>query len=229
MTSTLQQEGGNKLRITASEVMRLAQSLYEGGFITYMRTDNVILADDALAAVRGEIVSSFGNDFLSAEPRAYKSKVKNAQEAHEAIRPTLPLRSPDVVGSELNARELALYKLIWQRTLASQMSDATGTTVTVKLGAKTSSTTKTDCEFSTSGTTITFPGYRQAYQEVEEDTESEEKEALLPAMKVGDQVKIEKFVASGHVTSPPARYTEPTLVKKLEELGIGRPSTYAAI
>jgi len=229
MTSTLQQEGGNKLRITASEVMRLAQSLYEGGFITYMRTDNVILADDALAAVRGEIVSSFGNDFLSAEPRAYKSKVKNAQEAHEAIRPTLPLRSPDVVGSEMNARELALYKLIWQRTLASQMSDATGTTVTVKLGAKTSSTTKTDCEFSTSGTTITFPGYRQAYQEVEEDTESEEKEALLPAMKIGDQVKIEKFVASGHVTSPPARYTEPTLVKKLEELGIGRPSTYAAI
>ncbi len=229
MTSTLQQEGGNKLRITASEVMRLAQGLYEGGFITYMRTDNVILADDAMTAVRGEISSAFGKEFLSAEPREYKSKVKNAQEAHEAIRPTLPLRSPDVIAAEVNARELALYKIIWQRTLASQMSDATGITVTVKLGANTTGAVKADCEFSTSGTTITFAGYRQAYQEVAEDSESEEKEALLPPMKVGDKVQIEKFSASGHETTPPARYTEPTLVKKLEELGIGRPSTYAAI
>ena len=229
MTSTLQQEGGNKLRITASEVMRLAQSLYEGGFITYMRTDNVILGDDAMTAVRNEISNAFGTEFLSVEPRQYKSKVKNAQEAHEAIRPTLPLRSPDVIASEVNARELTLYKLIWQRTLASQMSDATGTTVTVKLGANTIGAVKADCEFSTSGTTITFAGYRQAYQEVEEDSESEEKEALLPPMKVGDKVKIDKYSANGHETSPPARYTEPTLVKKLEELGIGRPSTYAAI
>ena len=229
MTSTLQQEGGNKLRITASEVMRLAQGLYEGGFITYMRTDNVILADDAMTAVRSEISTAFGQEFLSAEPRQYKSKVKNAQEAHEAIRPTLPLRSPDVIASEVNARELALYKIIWQRTLASQMSDATGTTVTIKLGANTIGAVKADCEFSTSGTTITFAGYRQAYQEVEEDSESEEKEALLPPMKVGDKIKIDKYSANGHETSPPARYTEPTLVKKLEELGIGRPSTYAAI
>ena len=229
MTSTLQQEGGNKLRITASEVMRLAQGLYEGGFITYMRTDNVILGDDAMSAVRSEISNAFGKEFLSAEPRQYKSKVKNAQEAHEAIRPTLPLRSPDVIASEVNARELALYKIIWQRTLASQMSDATGTTVTIKLGAGTTGAVKADCEFSTSGTTITFAGYRQAYQEVEEDSESEEKEALLPPMKVGDKVKIDKYSANGHETSPPARYTEPTLVKKLEELGIGRPSTYAAI
>ena len=229
MTSTLQQEGGNKLRITASEVMRLAQGLYEGGFITYMRTDNVILGDDAMSAVRSEISNAFGKEFLSAEPRQYKSKVKNAQEAHEAIRPTLPLRSPDVIASEVNARELALYKIIWQRTLASQMSDATGTTVTIKLGANTVGAVKADCEFSTSGTTITFAGYRQAYQEVEEDSESEEKEALLPPMKVGDKVKIDKYSANGHETSPPARYTEPTLVKKLEELGIGRPSTYAAI
>ncbi|MDA3017723.1 MAG: type I DNA topoisomerase [Actinomycetota bacterium] len=229
MTSTLQQEGGNKLRITASEVMRLAQGLYEGGFITYMRTDNVILADDAMTAVRSEISSAFGQEFLSAEPREYKSKVKNAQEAHEAIRPTLPLRSPDIIASEVNARELALYKIIWQRTLASQMADATGTTVTVKLGANTTGAVKADCEFSTSGTTITFAGYRQAYQEVAEDSESEEKEALLPPMKVGDKVQIEKYLASGHETTPPARYTEPTLVKKLEELGIGRPSTYAAI
>ena len=229
MTSTLQQEGGNKLRITASEVMRLAQGLYEGGFITYMRTDNVILGDDAMTAVRSEISNAFGKEFLSAEPRQYKSKVKNAQEAHEAIRPTLPLRSPDVIASEVNARELALYKIIWQRTLASQMSDATGTTVTIKLGANTVGAVKADCEFSTSGTTITFAGYRQAYQEVEEDSESEEKEALLPPMKVGYKVKIDKYSANGHETSPPARYTEPTLVKKLEELGIGRPSTYAAI
>ena len=229
MTSTLQQEGGNKLRITASEVMRLAQGLYEGGFITYMRTDNVILGDDAMSAVRSEISNAFGKEFLSAEPRQYKSKVKNAQEAHEAIRPTLPLRSPDVIAAEVNARELALYKIIWQRTLASQMSDATGTTVTIKLGANTVGAVKADCEFSTSGTTITFAGYRQAYQEVEEDSESEEKEALLPPMKVGDKVKIDKYSANGHETSPPARYTEPTLVKKLEELGIGRPSTYAAI
>ena len=229
MTSTLQQEGGNKLRITASEVMRLAQGLYEGGFITYMRTDNVILADDAMSEVRGEILKSFGQEFLATEPRQYKSKVKNAQEAHEAIRPTLPLRSPEVIASEVNARELALYKIIWQRTLASQMSDATGVTVTVKLGAKSTGKLNSDCEFSTSGTTINFAGYRQAYQEVEEESESEEKEALLPPLKVGDKVKIEKYLQSGHETSPPARYTEPTLVKKLEELGIGRPSTYAAI
>jgi DNA topoisomerase-1 len=137
-----------------------------------MRTDNVILGDDAMTAVRNEISNAFGTEFLSVEPRQYKSKVKNAQEAHEAIRPTLPLRSPDVIASEVNARELTLYKLIWQRTLASQMSDATGTTVTVKLGANTIGAVKTDCEFSTSGTTITFAGYRQAYQEVEEDSET---------------------------------------------------------
>ena len=225
MTSTLQQEGGNKLRITASEVMRLAQGLYEGGFITYMRTDNVILADDALTAVRSEITTAFGQEFLSTEPRVYKSKVKNAQEAHEAIRPTLPLRSPEVIAADVNARELALYKIIWQRTLASQMADATGVTVTIKLGATASCAPPADCEFSTSGTTINFAGYRQAYQEVEDESESEEKEALLPAMKVGDNIQVEKYSADGHMTSPPARYTEPTLVKKLEELGIGRPST----
>ena len=229
MTSTLQQEGGNKLRITASEVMRLAQGLYEGGFITYMRTDNVILADDALTAVRSEITTAFGQEFLSTEPRVYKSKVKNAQEAHEAIRPTLPLRSPEIIAADVNARELALYKIIWQRTLASQMADATGVTVTIKLGATASCAPPADCEFSTSGTTINFAGYRQAYQEVEDESESEEKEALLPAMKVGDNIQVEKYSADGHMTSPPARYTEPTLVKKLEELGIGRPSTYAAI
>ena len=228
MTSTLQQEGGNKLRITASEVMRLAQGLYEAGYITYMRTDAVTLGAEALAAVRSEIETAYGKPFLSTEPREYKSKVKNAQEAHEAIRPALPLRSPDQLANELRANELALYRLIWQRTIASQMSDTNGTTLTIKMGGVSAGAAPADCEFSASGTTITFAGYRQAYQEVEEETE-DEKEALLPPLKVGDGVTIESINAIGHNTSPPARYTEPTLVKRLEEEGIGRPSTYASI
>jgi DNA topoisomerase-1 len=228
MTSTLQQEGGNKLRITASEVMRLAQGLYEAGYITYMRTDAVILGVEALGAVRNEIINTYGDRFLAAEPRVYKSKVKNAQEAHEAIRPSLPLRSPESLADELRPNELALYRLIWQRTLASQMSDTNGTTVTVKMGTISAGTAPADCEFSASGTTISFAGYRQVYQEIAEENE-DEKEALLPALKVGDSVGIESITANGHNTSPPARYTEPTLVKRLEEEGIGRPSTYASI
>jgi DNA topoisomerase-1 len=228
MTSTLQQEGGNKLRITASEVMRLAQGLYEAGYITYMRTDAVILGVEALGAVRNEIINTYGDKFMAAEPRVYKSKVKNAQEAHEAIRPSLPLRSPESLADELRPNELALYRLIWQRTLASQMSDTNGTTVTVKMGTVSAGTAPADCEFSASGTTISFAGYRQVYQEIAEENE-DEKEALLPALKVGDSVGIESITANGHNTSPPARYTEPTLVKRLEEEGIGRPSTYASI
>ena len=228
MTSTLQQEGGNKLRITASEVMRLAQGLYEAGYITYMRTDAVILGVEALGAVRNEIINTYGDKFLAAEPRVYKSKVKNAQEAHEAIRPSLPLRSPESLADELRPNELALYRLIWQRTLASQMSDTNGTTVTVKMGTISAGTAPADCEFSASGTTISFAGYRQVYQEIAEENE-DEKEALLPPLKVGDSVGIESITANGHNTSPPARYTEPTLVKRLEEEGIGRPSTYASI
>jgi len=228
MTSTLQQEGGNKLRITASEVMRLAQGLYEAGYITYMRTDAVILGVEALGAVRDEIINTYGDKFLATEPRVYKSKVKNAQEAHEAIRPSLPLRSPESLADELRPNELALYRLIWQRTLASQMSDTNGTTVTVKMGTISAGTAPADCEFSASGTTISFAGYRQVYQEIAEENE-DEKEALLPALKVGDSVGIESITANGHNTSPPARYTEPTLVKRLEEEGIGRPSTYASI
>jgi len=228
MTSTLQQEGGNKLRITASEVMRLAQGLYEAGYITYMRTDAVILGAEALGAVRDEIINTYGDKFLSTEIRVYKSKVKNAQEAHEAIRPSLPLRSPESLADELRPNELALYRLIWQRTLASQMSDTNGTTVTVKMGTISAGAASADCEFSASGTTISFPGYRQVYQEIADENE-DEKEALLPALKVGDAVGIESITANGHNTSPPARYTEPTLVKRLEEEGIGRPSTYASI
>ncbi len=229
ITSSLQQEAGNKLRLSAGEVMRIAQGLYESGYISYMRTDNVGLSDDAIAAVRDEIRSSYGAEQLPNEPRTYKSKVKNAQEAHEAIRPTLPLRSPDSVKAELNATELNVYRLIWQRTLASQMNDSLGTTVTVKLGAEARDTHKTDCEFAASGTTITFAGYRAVYEEIDEDKSDDDAEAILPVLTVGDAVRIAELSAVGHATTPPPRYTEPSLVKKLEEVGIGRPSTYASI
>jgi DNA topoisomerase-1 len=232
MTSTLQQEGGRKLRLSASQVMRIAQSLYERGFITYMRTDNVVLSDEALAAVRAEVGRSYGQQFLSPSPRQYSSKIKNAQEAHEAIRPTTPLRNPDQVAAELNTQELALYRMIWQRTLASQMADATGTTVSVRLGAAAPiDHAIVDTEFAASGTTITFPGYRQVYVESSDDSDDTagEQEALLPPLTVGQQVPIAHLTANGHTTTPPARYTEASLVKRLEELGIGRPSTWASI
>ena len=232
MTSTLQQEGGRKLRLGAAQVMRIAQGLYERGYITYMRTDNVVLSDEALAAVRGEVQRSYGANFLSPAPRQFSTKVKNAQEAHEAIRPTTPLRSPDSLAGELNGQELSLYRLIWQRTLASQMADASGTTVSVRLAAPAAEAgATTDCEFAASGTTITFPGYRQVYVEStdEADASDDEKEALLPQLTVGQTVPVQELLANGHATVPPARYTEASLVKKLEELGIGRPSTWASI
>jgi DNA topoisomerase I len=226
MTSTLQQEGGRKLRLSASQVMRIAQGLYERGFITYMRTDNVVLSDEALAAVRAEVGRAYGSQYLSPAPRQYSSKIKNAQEAHEAIRPTTPLRSPDAVTGELNPQELSLYRMIWQRTLASQMADATGTTVSVRLGAVHGGT---DAEFAASGTTITFQGYRQVYVESVDESDAEENEALLPPLTRDDIVPVESLTPNGHATSPPARYTEASLVKRLEELGIGRPSTWASI
>jgi len=234
MTSTLQQEGGRKLRMSAQQVMRTAQGLYERGFITYMRTDSVTLADEALDAVRGQIRRDFGDEFLPGTARRYANKVKNAQEAHEAIRPTLPLRSPDSVAKELSGPDLALYRLVWQRTLASQMVDATGVTVSIRLGATAvagTSDTANDCEFAASGTTITFPGHRKAYEEAREEdaTDAEDAEALLPALKVGDLVPVKSIDPNGHETTPPARYTEASIVKKLEELGIGRPSTWASI
>jgi DNA topoisomerase-1 len=229
ITSSLQQEAGNKLRLSAGEVMRIAQGLYESGYITYMRTDNVGLSDEAIAAIRAEITSTFGEKFVPGEPRTYKSKVKNAQEAHEAIRPTLPLRSPDSLRGELNAVELNVYRLIWQRTLASQMGDAQGTTLMVRLGAEAKTAEPADCEFSASGTTITFAGYRAVYEEVDDDRSDDDTEAILPALNVDDNISVSELTAVGHTTTPPARYTEPTLVKKLEELGIGRPSTYASI
>ncbi len=232
MTSTLQQEGGRKLRLSASQVMRVAQGLYERGYITYMRTDNVVLSAEALAAVRSEVGKTYGAKFLSSGPRQYSSKIKNAQEAHEAIRPSTPLRSPDALAGELNGQELSLYRMIWQRTLASQMADASGTTVSVRLGAVTTvAGTPTDAEFAASGTTITFPGYRQVYVESvdESDASDDEREALLPPLTVGAVIPVASLTPNGHSTSPPARYTEASLIKRLEELGIGRPSTWASI
>ena len=228
MTSTLQQEGGRKLRLGAAQVMRVAQGLYERGYITYMRTDNVVLSEEALAAARSEVKSLYGENFLSPAPRQFTTKVKNAQEAHEAIRPTTPLRSPDTVAAELNPQELALYRLVWQRTLASQMADATGITVSVRLAA---SANGADCEFAASGTTITFAGYRQVYVESSDESDSSEddKEALLPVLVVGETVSVSELTPNGHATLPPARFTEASLIKKLEELGIGRPSTWASI
>ncbi|NMD24981.1 MAG: type I DNA topoisomerase [Actinobacteria bacterium] len=232
MTSTLQQEGGRKLRLGAAQVMRIAQGLYERGYITYMRTDNVVLSAEALAAVRAEVQRGYGAKFLSPAPRQFSTKVKNAQEAHEAIRPSTPLRTPESLAGELNGQELSLYRLIWQRTLASQMADAAGTTVSVRVGATAiENAASSDCEFAASGTTITFAGYRQVYVESTDDTEAndEEKEALLPPLTVGQSVPVSALTPNGHATVPPARYTEASLVKKLEELGIGRPSTWASI
>ncbi len=227
MTSTLQQEGGRKLRLSASQVMRVAQGLYERGFITYMRTDSVTLSDEAMKATRAAIGAEYGQNFLSPQPKQYTSKSKNAQEAHEAVRPTTPYRSPEQVKGEMNSQELSLYRLIWQRTLASQMADATGVTVSVRLGAI-SQHEQSDCEFNASGTTITFPGYRAVYVASDDDGDGS-KEALLPPLAQGEAVPIESLTPNGHTTSPPARYTEASLVKRLEELEIGRPSTWASI
>ncbi|NQY56280.1 MAG: type I DNA topoisomerase [Ilumatobacteraceae bacterium] len=234
MTSTLQQEGGRKLRLSSSQVMRIAQGLYERGFITYMRTDNVVLSDEAMQATRAAVASEYGQNHLRDQPKQYSSKVKNAQEAHEAIRPTTPFRSPQQVSAELNSQDLALYRLIWQRTLASQMADATGVTVSVRLAANSADRATgelTDCEFAASGTTITFPGYRAVYVVSNEEggDDAAENEALLPPLTEGQVVAVAEINPNGHSTSPPARYTEASLVKRLEELGIGRPSTWASI
>ena len=238
MTSTLQQEGGRKLRLSSSQVMRVAQGLYERGFITYMRTDDVILSDDAMNATRAAVTSEYGSKYLNAAPKQYKKKTQG-QDAHEAIRPTTPYRSPGTVSTELNSQELALYRLIWQRTLASQMADATGVTVSVRLTAPATDRDPSsprageivDCEFSASGTTISFPGYRAVYVASTEERgdDAADSEALLPPLAVGDTVPTESITPVGHTTSPPARYTEASLVKQLEELRIGRPSTWASI
>ncbi|MDT4944771.1 MAG: topoisomerase, partial [Pseudonocardiales bacterium] len=229
MTSTLQQEGGRKLRWSSATTMRVAQRLYENGFITYMRTDSTNLSATALAAARTQARELYGDAYVPAEARTYTRKVKNAQEAHEAIRPAGDtFRTPGQVANQLSGDEFRLYELIWQRTLASQMADAVGTTVSVRLAGE--SIAGERAEFSTSGRTITFPGFLRAYvEDTDEAAEKDDAEKRLPQLAARDALEPRAFEADGHSTSPPARYTEPSLVKALEDLGVGRPSTYASI
>jgi DNA topoisomerase-1 len=232
MTSTLQQEAGRKFRWSAQTVMRVAQRLYENGFITYMRTDSTTLSETALTAARTQARELYGDAYVPAEPRIYTRKVKNAQEAHEAIRPAGDsFRTPGQVANQLSSDEFRLYELVWQRTLASQMSDAVGTTVSVRLGG--TSAAGEAAVFTTSGRTITFPGFLRAYvEDVDRDAaggdEKDDAEKRLPLLARGDALDAREFTADGHSTSPPSRYTEPSLVKAMEELGVGRPSTYAS-
>jgi len=231
MTSTLQQDASRKLRYSAQTTMRIAQRLYENGYITYMRTDSTTLSESALAAARDQAASLFGADYVPPEPRRYERKVKNAQEAHEAIRPSGDrFRTPQDVRSELSPDEHALYELIWMRTIASQMKDAQGQTVSLRIAGESSS--GESVEFGASGTVITFRGFLAAYEEGRDDDRSGQdgdEERRLPNLAEGDAVQLRALEPQGHETSPPARYTEATLVRTLEELGIGRPSTYASI
>jgi DNA topoisomerase-1 len=228
MTSTLQQEASRKLRLSSQQTMRTAQRLYENGYITYMRTDSTTLSESALAAARDQARELYGSDSVPPEPRQYTRKVKNAQEAHEAIRPAGDrFRTPDEVRRELSAEEFNLYDLIWKRTIASQMADARGQTVSVRIAADTADGRRT--EFATSGTVITFRGFLLAYEEGRDEPAGDAEEKVLPPLAEGDTLTAEALEPDGHSTSPPARYTEASLVKALEERGIGRPSTYAAI
>ena len=230
ITSTLQQEAARKLRFSSAQTMRTAQRLYENGYITYMRTDSVNLSETALAAARQQIAELYGDRNVPTEPRRYTGKVKNAQEAHEAIRPAGDnFRTPGDVAGELSREEFRLYELIWRRTIASQMTDAVGFSVTVRIRAV--STTNEECDFGATGKTITEPGFLRAYVESsdDEEAEAEDAERRLPTLTRDQRLHAESINPTGHATQPPARYTEASLVKALEELGIGRPSTYASI
>ncbi|HYH49076.1 MAG TPA: type I DNA topoisomerase [Acidimicrobiia bacterium] len=230
MTSTLQQEASRKLRFGAERTMRLAQRLYEGGYITYMRTDSLTLSEQAIAAARSEISERYGGDYLPEQARHYSRKVKNAQEAHEAIRPAGErFRSPEDVGREVEPDAARLYDLIWKRCVASQMADARGQRVALRIGA--TSSHGEAVLFSASGKTITFPGFLRAYVEGSDDpdAELEDRETRLPALDQGEGVGNTAMEAAGHATQPPARYTEASLVAELETRGIGRPSTYASV
>jgi len=230
MTSSLQQEASRKLRYTAQTTMRVAQRLYENGFITYMRTDSTTLSESALTAARDQARELYGAEYVPDAPRRYDRKVKNAQEAHEAIRPAGDhFRTPRAVKAELSRDEFALYDLIWKRTIASQMKDAAGRTVSIRLGAR--SRDGEDAEFGAAGTVITFRGFLAAYEEGRDDVEArgDDEENRLPPLSHGDELTAEELRPEGHATTPPARYTEATLVRALEERGIGRPSTYASI
>ena len=229
-TSTLQQDAGRKLRFSSARTMSVAQRLYENGYITYMRTDSTALSDSAVASARSQITKLYGKEYLSPKPRVYASKVKGAQEAHEAIRPAgETFLTPEQLAVKVGTDEARLYDLIWKRTIACQMADAKGVTVSARLVATT--TKGTDVVFSTSGRTITFPGFLRAYVQGSDDPESmlDDKEKILPPFAEGESLAVQRLEPTGHETRPPARYTEASLVQKLEELGVGRPSTYASI
>ena len=251
-TSTLQQEAGRKLRFSSRQTMRVAQGLYENGYITYMRTDSVVLSTQAITAARRQIGELYGPEYVPASPRTYTSKSKNAQEAHEAIRPSGDsFRTPAQVSGELRGDEFRLYELIWKRTVASQMADARGSTASVRLvatpgavsGAAATVLTR-EAEFAASGTVITFRGFLAAYEEGRDELRangangangtngarhgSSDDERRLPDLTTGDALRTLELTADGHETQPPPRYTEASLIKALEERGIGRPSTYSA-
>ena len=235
MTSTLQQEAGRKLRFSAQRAMQVAQRLYEQGYITYMRTDSTTLSEEALSAARSQARERYGDAYVPDAPRRYERKVKNAQEAHEAIRPSgETFRTPEQVGRQLSGDELRLYEMIWMRTVASQMNDATGTSAQVRLVADVPSGVAAgqEAEFSASGRVISFKGFLEVYEEGRDDDEPEAESAeerVLPALAEGDRVQGTAFEPGSHTTQPPARYTEASLVKAMEELGVGRPSTYASV
>jgi DNA topoisomerase-1 len=236
-TSTMQQEASRKLGFTAQRAMRAAQALYERGYITYMRTDSTTLSEQALTAARREIRSRYGEASLPESPRVYRTRVKNAQEAHEAIRPAGDrFRLPDSLRGELEGDELRLYDLIWKRTIASQMADARGERMTLELEGRVSrleggSGGATVAGFQATGRTITFPGYLRAYVEGSDDPlgELSEQDIVLPPLAEGDALECRELELLEHVTQPPPRFTEASLIKELEKEGIGRPSTYAAI
>ena len=231
-TSTLQQEASRKLRYSARQTMRTAQSLYENGFITYMRTDSTALSSQAVSAARRQATELYGGEFVPDAPRTYANKSKNAQEAHEAIRPSGDsFRTPAQVAGRLRGDEFRLYELIWKRTVASQMADAKGSTATVRLGATTTDDAHRDAEFAASGTVITFRGFLAAYEEGRDEERNADEggdDTRLPQMTNGQALDVLELSKDGHQTSPPPRYTEASLVKALEERGIGRPSTYAS-
>jgi DNA topoisomerase-1 len=230
MTSTLQQEAARKLRFNAQRTMRVAQSLYENGYITYMRTDSVTLSGEAIRAARNQVRELYGDTFLPDKPRPYRSKAKSAQEAHEAIRPAGDhFRTPDSLAGTLDPDQRRLYELIWKRTLACQMRDATGLRTDVALSAPTNE--HGAAVFTTSGKTLTFPGFLRAYVEGSDDPRADvpDREKLLPRLEVGLHLVAADLTATDHTTQPTPRYTEATLVKELESRGIGRPSTYASI
>lgn len=235
MTSTLQQEAGRKLHYTSERTMRIAQRLYENGHITYMRTDSTTLSRAGQEAARVQARELYGEEYVPSTPRQYSRKVKNSQEAHEAIRPAgETFATPRSLAGQLDAEEYKLYELIWQRTVASQMADAKGTSMKVTItGAAQLDDGAEQVEFAATGRSITFPGFLKAYVETSRLADgrnvADNAEKRLPRLSEGDSLRAEQVQAESHSTNPPARYTEASLVKKMEDLGIGRPSTYAAI